>query len=87
MTVANLDQVEHALDWFTSSYSSGAGGECVEVAMASRKSTHSTRGGGQFLEVATRPDAIHVRDSKDPTRPGFRAGASAWTAFVRFASC
>ncbi|MER6782265.1 MULTISPECIES: DUF397 domain-containing protein [unclassified Streptomyces] len=83
MTFGNLDQVDYGLHWFTSSYSSGAGGECVEVAMAS-KATHRTRGGGQCL---ARPDAMHVRDSKDPTRPGFRVGASAWTAFVSFATC
>ncbi|MFD5067958.1 DUF397 domain-containing protein [Streptomyces sp. NPDC058369] len=66
MTFANVDQAERGLVWFTSSYSSGAGGECVEVAEC--------------------PSSVHVRDSKDTNRPGLVVGASAWTAFVGFAS-
>ncbi|MGW2037236.1 DUF397 domain-containing protein [Streptomyces virginiae] len=70
------------LAWIKSSYSTGSGGECVEVAMTWRKSNHSDGDGGECVEVATCPHAIHVRDSKDTTRPGLRVGASAWTAFV-----
>ncbi|MFE7384535.1 DUF397 domain-containing protein [Streptomyces zhihengii] len=66
MTSANVDQTERGLGWFTSSYSSGAGGECVEVAEC--------------------PGSVHVRDSKDTNSPGLVVGASAWTAFVGFAS-
>lgn len=54
------------LAWFTSSYSTGSGGECVEVAEC--------------------PSSVHVRDSKDTNRPGLVVGATAWTAFVGFAS-
>ncbi|MDX3838184.1 DUF397 domain-containing protein [Streptomyces europaeiscabiei] len=53
------------LYWFKSSYSGGAGGECVEVAACRQ--------------------AIHVRDSKDMTRPGLEVDAAAWQAFVGFA--
>ncbi|MFD0119941.1 DUF397 domain-containing protein [Streptomyces virginiae] len=74
------------LAWFKSSYSTGSGGECVEVAMAWRKSSHSAGDGGQCLEMATCRRPIHVRDSKDVTRPGLVVGASAWTAFVGLAT-
>ncbi|MGQ4360775.1 DUF397 domain-containing protein [Streptomyces sp. SAS_272] len=52
--------------WFKSSYSTGSGGECVEV--------------------ATRPGAVHVRDSKDTTRAALAVQPTAWTAFVEFAA-
>ncbi|MER7899312.1 DUF397 domain-containing protein [Streptomyces sp. NPDC096046] len=53
------------LHWFRSSYSGGAGGECVEVAAC--------------------PQAIHVRDSKDTVRPGLAVDSVAWKAFLDFA--
>ncbi|MEU4684316.1 DUF397 domain-containing protein [Streptomyces xinghaiensis] len=40
------------LAWFKSSYSSGEGGECVEVAMTWRKSSYSSGEGGECVEVA-----------------------------------
>ncbi|MCQ0024989.1 DUF397 domain-containing protein [Streptomyces somaliensis DSM 40738] len=52
--------------WRKSSYSGGAGGECVEVADC----------------VQT----VHVRDSKDTSRPALSVGAPAWGAFVGFAA-
>ena len=52
------------LDWFKSSYSGGAGGECVEV--------------------ATCPQTVHVRDSKDTNRAMVAIGSEAWAAFVGF---
>jgi hypothetical protein len=55
-----------ALAWFKSSYSTGSGGECVEVAIG--------------------PHAVHVRDSKDIARPGLTVEAEAWTEFVGFAA-
>ncbi|WP_078961710.1 DUF397 domain-containing protein [Streptomyces hygroscopicus] len=73
------------LAWFKSSHSTGDGGECVEVAMEWRKSSHSTGSGGECVEMAACPQAIHVRDSKDITRPGLTVGAAAWTAFLNFA--
>ncbi|MER0447223.1 DUF397 domain-containing protein [Streptomyces sp. Edi4] len=38
--------------WFKSSYSSGEGGECVEVALTWRKSSYSTGQSGECIEVA-----------------------------------
>ncbi|MFF9687633.1 DUF397 domain-containing protein [Streptomyces sp. NPDC014623] len=73
------------LAWFKSSYSSGGGGECIEVAMAWHKSSYSSEEGGECVEVADCPHAVHVRDSKDITRPGLALAPSTWTAFIKFA--
>lgn len=51
-----------ALTWVKSSYSSGEGGECVEVAVL--------------------PDRVHVRDSKDTSRPALSVESAAWTTFI-----
>ncbi|MEE1766339.1 DUF397 domain-containing protein [Streptomyces sp. SP18BB07] len=53
------------LTWVKSTYSSGEGGQCVEVATCSK--------------------AVHVRDSKDPVRPGLAVGQEVWAAFVGYA--
>ena len=50
------------LTWFKSSYSSGDGYDCVEV--------------------ANRPDAIHVRDSKRKDGDQFAVAPGTWTAFL-----
>ena len=55
-----------ALNWVKSSYSTGSGGECVEVAAA--------------------PGAVHVRDSKDTSRVALTVEPEAWSAFVEFAA-
>ncbi|AKJ13836.1 toxin-antitoxin system, toxin component [Streptomyces incarnatus] len=55
-----------SLTWIKSSYSTGSGGECVEVAATS--------------------DAVHVRDSKDTSRPALTVEPAAWSAFVEFAA-
>ncbi|MEU6555034.1 DUF397 domain-containing protein [Streptomyces sp. NPDC046915] len=55
-----------ALTWVKSSYSSGEGGECVEVAATS--------------------GAVHVRDSKDTSRPALAVEPAAWAAFVEYAA-
>ncbi|ORT58823.1 DUF397 domain-containing protein [Streptomyces sp. CB03238] len=48
-----------------------------------RKSTYSGGDGGNCLEVADgHPDAIPVRDSKNPTGPKLVFRAAAWSAFV-----
>ncbi|MCP3767712.1 DUF397 domain-containing protein [Streptomyces sp. MAR25Y5] len=52
--------------WFKSSYSSGGGGECVEVAAT--------------------PEAVLIRDSKQPAAARLAVGADAWTGFVRMAA-
>ncbi|GAA2423700.1 DUF397 domain-containing protein [Streptomyces glaucus] len=56
----------HALPeaaWFKSSYSTGGGGECVEIAAA--------------------PETVLVRDSKRTTGPVLMVGVDAWSAFIR----
>ncbi|WJV45405.1 DUF397 domain-containing protein [Streptomyces flavofungini] len=53
------------LAWFKSSYSSGSGDDCVEVAL--------------------RPDAIHVRDSKNPQGPQLALDSAAWADFLTYA--
>ncbi|MGA5167606.1 MULTISPECIES: DUF397 domain-containing protein [Streptomyces] len=70
------------LDWFKSSYSGSQQGECVEVAFVWTKSTYSGDQGGACLEVATFPHTVHVRDSKDVTRPALDLSPSAWSAFL-----
>ncbi|WP_284575040.1 DUF397 domain-containing protein [Streptomyces sp. 2P-4] len=50
------------------------------------KSSYSAGDGGQCVEVAGSPSSVHVRDSKDTSRPGLVVGGPAWTAFVGFAS-
>jgi hypothetical protein len=71
--------------WFKSSYSTGDGGECVEVAVpepAWCKSSYSGAEGGQCVEVATTPAAVLVRDSKVTAGPVIGVGAAAWAGFV-----
>ncbi|MBB4986132.1 MULTISPECIES: DUF397 domain-containing protein [Streptomyces] len=46
------------------------------------KSSYSSEQGGNCVEVATRPDSIHVRDSKDTSLPSFEVSPAAWGAFV-----
>ncbi|WP_369391190.1 DUF397 domain-containing protein [Streptomyces sp. CG1] len=70
------------LTWFKSSYSSGEGGDCLELAYNWRKSTYSDGEGGQCLEIATHPTAIHIRDSKRPTAPHLTLSLSTWSAFL-----
>lgn len=86
MTVDKAAQQGEELAWFKSSFSAGNGGECLEVAMDWSKPTHSNGEGGQRIEAASCSRAVHVRDSKDTTRPGLVLGAFAWTAFVGFAT-
>ncbi|MGW0835945.1 DUF397 domain-containing protein [Streptomyces prunicolor] len=84
----NVD-VASELVWFKSSYSSGEGGECVEVALTWHKSSHSSGAGGECVEIATCPTTIHVRDSKHLPDHGGATLALApvtWDTFLRFAS-
>lgn len=74
------------LTWFKSSYSGSEGGQCVEVAMEWRKSSFSGSEGGECVEVAACPEAVHVRDSKDPEGPVLTFPAAAWSAFVTYAA-
>jgi hypothetical protein len=70
------------LSWFKSSYSSGEGGQCLEVAYTWRKSSYSDGEGGQCLEVALTPHTIHIRDSKNPTGGHITLSPAAWSAFL-----
>ncbi|MFI6950820.1 DUF397 domain-containing protein [Streptomyces sp. NPDC050422] len=47
------------------------------------KSSHSSDDGGNCIEVATSPHAIHVRDSKDLTVPALTLSPAAWAAFLK----
>ncbi|EFE76343.1 DUF397 domain-containing protein [Streptomyces filamentosus] len=73
------------LRWFKSSYSSGSGGNCIEVAFAWRTSSYSSDSGGNCVEVATCPHSVHVRDSKVSDGPVFAVAPDAWSAFVTWA--
>jgi Domain of unknown function (DUF397) len=69
--------------WRKSSYSGNGGASCVEVAAAWRKSSHSGNGGDSCVEVArNQPDAVAVRDSKDPDGPMLVFTPAQWTAFA-----
>ncbi|MGW7463428.1 DUF397 domain-containing protein [Streptomyces xantholiticus] len=50
------------------------------------KSSRSGPEGGDCVEVAAARETVHVRDSKDRTRPHLSVGAAHWTVFVTFAS-
>ncbi|GHC82109.1 DUF397 domain-containing protein [Streptomyces flavofungini] len=50
------------------------------------KSSHSGSQGDDCVEIAIAEQAVHVRDSKDVTRPSFAVGRDGWDWFVRFAS-
>lgn len=50
------------------------------------KSSYSGSGGDNCVEVALRPDAVHVRDSKDTARRPFTVSAAAWSHFTAYAS-
>ncbi|MFI9120553.1 DUF397 domain-containing protein [Streptomyces bikiniensis] len=46
------------------------------------KSSYSGDQGGNCVEVATCPNTVHVRDSKDTGLPSFEVSPAAWAAFV-----
>ena len=70
------------LAWFKSSYSSGSGDDCVEVALDWHKSTYSSGGDGDCLEVAATPATIHIRDSKNRQGPQLALSPTAWADFL-----
>ncbi|MYX15290.1 DUF397 domain-containing protein [Streptomyces sp. SID8374] len=73
------------LRWFTSSYSSDSGGNCIEVAFDWRTSSYSSGSGGNCVEVAACLHSVHVRDSKVTDGPAFAVAPDAWSAFVTWA--
>ncbi|MET7488548.1 DUF397 domain-containing protein [Streptomyces sp. NPDC005538] len=47
------------------------------------KSSYSSNEGGDCLEVAAHPSAIHIRDSKaNPVGPILTVSPAAWTGFL-----
>jgi hypothetical protein len=66
MTLQSTELTVSESAWFKSSYSSGGGGECVEVAAA--------------------VDAVHIRDSKVRTGPILTVTPQAWAVFVGLAA-
>ncbi|WP_435241800.1 DUF397 domain-containing protein [Streptomyces cucumeris] len=50
------------------------------------KSSYSGNEGGECVEVATTPSAVHVRDSKEPMGEQLVFARQSWVAFVDFAT-
>ena len=50
------------------------------------KSSYSDGEGGECLEIATCPHAIHIRDSKHPTGPRLTLSPTTWSTFLKHAS-
>ncbi|MFD3309442.1 DUF397 domain-containing protein [Streptomyces sp. NPDC058694] len=48
------------------------------------KSSYSSAQGDSCVEIAVTEQAIHVRDSKDVTRPHFGVGRDGWSHLVVF---
>ncbi|MEU3145920.1 MULTISPECIES: DUF397 domain-containing protein [unclassified Streptomyces] len=46
------------------------------------KSSYSGSGGGNCIEVAVRPEAVHIRDSKDKRIRPLVVTPTAWAAFA-----
>lgn len=84
MKASNPDPAADKLSWFKSSYSSGSGGDCVEIAWV--KSSYSAGDGGQCVEVADAGTAVLIRDSKRPDVAILNVPSAQWTAFVRMAA-
>ncbi|MEU7292008.1 DUF397 domain-containing protein [Streptomyces exfoliatus] len=56
------------------------------VDLAWFKSSYSGPEGGECVEVAAQPTAVHIRDSKNPDGPQLAVSPAAWAAFVDVAS-
>ncbi|MGQ4728984.1 DUF397 domain-containing protein [Streptomyces sp. Ju416(a)] len=51
------------------------------------KSSYSdSSDGSECVEVATAPDAVHVRDSKNTQGPRLAVAPAAWAGFVAYAA-
>ncbi|GAA1936236.1 DUF397 domain-containing protein [Kitasatospora viridis] len=51
-----------------------------------KKSSYSGAEGGECVEIATAPAAVHIRDSKDPDGPLLTVTPTAWAAFLTLAT-
>ncbi|MGP2437533.1 DUF397 domain-containing protein [Streptomyces sp. JW3] len=54
----------------------------VSTALTWVKSSYSSSEGGNCVEVATHPAAIHIRDSKNPGGPIVTVSPTAWADFL-----
>ncbi|WP_217547538.1 DUF397 domain-containing protein [Streptomyces sp. GbtcB6] len=52
------------------------------AALAWFKSSYSSDEGGNCVEVAARPAAVHIRDSKNPGGGHLTVSPTTWTAFL-----
>lgn len=50
------------------------------------KSSYSSSGSGDCVEVASGQETVHVRDSKDEQGPQLALSPTAWTDFVSYAA-
>ncbi|MFJ8935677.1 DUF397 domain-containing protein [Streptomyces sp. NPDC102365] len=50
------------------------------------KSTYSSSGDGDCVEVAACPDTVHIRDSKDTRGPQLAVAPGTWTRFLAYAA-
>ncbi|WP_432045603.1 DUF397 domain-containing protein [Streptomyces asiaticus] len=50
------------------------------------KSSYSGTQGDDCVEIAIAEEAVHVRDSKNLSRPPFAVGREDWVSFVSFVS-
>ncbi|OMI40869.1 DUF397 domain-containing protein [Streptomyces sparsogenes] len=50
------------------------------------KSSYSGGEGDDCVEIAIAEEAVHIRDSKDLTRPPFAVDREGWASFVTFVS-
>ena len=50
------------------------------------KSSYSSASGDDCVEVASHPDAVHMRDSKDKEGPRLAFSPTAWGSFVAYAT-
>ncbi|MCX5415310.1 DUF397 domain-containing protein [Streptomyces sp. NBC_00059] len=80
MTIHHTRLATSDLEWFKSSYSTGNGGECLEVAW--RKSSYSGAEGGECVEFAAAATHVHIRDSKHVNGPVLTVAPDAWAGFV-----
>ncbi|MGW5633290.1 DUF397 domain-containing protein [Streptomyces sp. NPDC003832] len=84
MKASSPEPAPGELNWFKSSYSSGSGGDCVEVAWF--KSTYSAGNGGDCVEIAKAGTSVLIRDSKRPGDAMLAVGPDEWAVFVRMAA-
>ncbi|GHI04734.1 DNA-binding protein [Streptomyces cellostaticus] len=57
------------------------------AALAWFKSSYSSNEGGNCVEVATHPSAVHVRDSKTTDGPILTVSSTTWSNFLDRVTC